>query len=101
MRECSGGETPLHIAAHNGHINAARALLACGANPNKVDSAGFTAIHEAAKEGHGEVVHLLLVHGSDPNMYVFDDCGMRASPTRRTRDGKEGNGAALLIRPRA
>ncbi|XP_053095165.1 caskin-2 isoform X14 [Pangasianodon hypophthalmus] len=59
--------TPLHLAARNGHKDIIRILLKVGININRVTKAG-TALHEAALYGKTEVVRLLLDAGIDGNI---------------------------------
>lgn len=59
------GNTPLHLAAGNGHVDMTKALLDRGASleiHNHV--ANFSALHVAASKGYKEVVALLLAKGS-------------------------------------
>jgi ankyrin repeat protein len=44
------GRWPLHYAALKNDVEAARRLLADGADPNAADKAGFTPLHFAAQE---------------------------------------------------
>ena len=46
------GMTPLHCAAQNGHCEAARLLLAHGAEPAALTPQSRTPLHLAAQEGH-------------------------------------------------
>ncbi|CAC5389587.1 osteoclast-stimulating factor 1-like [Mytilus californianus] len=59
------GSIPLHWAAHGGHIDCVKILLAvpnCQVNvQNKI---GDTPVHSAAWRGHPEVVKLLIEHGA-------------------------------------
>ncbi|HUW31747.1 MAG TPA: ankyrin repeat domain-containing protein [Planctomycetota bacterium] len=52
--------TPLHAAAAHGHAEAARILLAHGADVDAKDSSGAMPLHLAARCGHKDVVRLLL-----------------------------------------
>ena len=64
------GWTPLHLAAHLGHAEAVRGLLAAGASVAAVsaNATANTPLH-AALAGAEEtaVVELLLAHGADAN----------------------------------
>ncbi len=59
--------TPLHWAARWGHEEAARMLLAGGADPNARTGTGDTPLHMAVWHGHRAIVELLLANGADPN----------------------------------
>ncbi|XP_036383371.1 caskin-2-like isoform X2 [Megalops cyprinoides] len=63
----SGFNTPLHLAARNGHKDIIRLLLKAGIDINRATKAG-TALHEAALYGKTEVVRLLLDAGIDVNI---------------------------------
>jgi ankyrin repeat protein len=65
------GFTPLHIAAFAHNIEAARALLEAGADPNVIATAPFarvTPLGTCAFAGATEVAELLLAHGADPSI---------------------------------
>ncbi|XP_076855882.1 caskin-2 isoform X2 [Brachyhypopomus gauderio] len=59
--------TPLHLAARNGHKDIIRLLLRAGIDINRATKAG-TSLHEAALYGKTEVVRLLLDAGIDVNI---------------------------------
>lgn len=62
------GATPAFAAARYGKLDALRALLDGGADPNaEHNSTGATPIHSAAWEGHYPVVELLLSKGANVN----------------------------------
>jgi ankyrin repeat protein len=61
------GETPLHIAAVRGYLQAASMLIAKGANVNAGDVRGLTPIHAAAWAGNNEIVEMLIDKGADIN----------------------------------
>ena len=58
-------DTGLMGAAKQGDAEAARALLAGGADPNLARGDGMTALHMAALEGHADVVSALLEAGAE------------------------------------
>ncbi|CAD7703549.1 unnamed protein product [Ostreobium quekettii] len=59
------GETPLHVAAHNGHADVVEFLLQTGAAVDDLKSSGTTPLFVAAQNGHIEVVRLLLASGAE------------------------------------
>ena len=64
------GFTALHLAAFFGQEDAAKLLLACGAEPNTVARNAtivVTPLHSAAAGAHSAIVKLLLEAGADPN----------------------------------
>ena len=68
--------TPMHLAASRGHVEAVEFLLKNGANLNAADSTGMTPLHVAAKQGFGEVVKLLL--SREPDLNIKDSRGWTA-----------------------
>eukprot|EP00957_Ditylum_brightwellii_P062328 4729196-Ditylum_brightwellii.AAC.1 len=58
-------DTPLYIAAREGHKEVAEVLLSQGVYVNNATNYGWTPLHIAAKEGHKDVVKVLLSHGVD------------------------------------
>uniref|UniRef100_A0A8K9UDC5 Caskin-2-like n=1 Tax=Oncorhynchus mykiss TaxID=8022 RepID=A0A8K9UDC5_ONCMY len=63
----ASSNTPLHLAARNGHKDIIRVLLKAGIDINRTTHAG-TCLHEAALYGKTEVVCLLLDAGIDVNL---------------------------------
>ena len=64
--EDENGCTPLHFAAHAGHIPVCKWLLSQGVDPGKKDTQGRTALHGAAFNGHTECMGLML--SQDPKL---------------------------------
>ncbi|XP_067100321.1 caskin-2 isoform X1 [Osmerus mordax] len=63
----SAPNTPLHLAAKNGHKDIIRLLLKAGIDINRATKSG-TSLHEAALYGKTEVVRLLLDGGINVNV---------------------------------
>ncbi|KAK3136930.1 hypothetical protein QOZ80_5BG0445230 [Eleusine coracana subsp. coracana] len=63
------GYTPLHNAAEEGHLEAAKLLLSTGVPVDPINRRG-TPLHLAAAKGHDQVVKILLEHGADPNRVI-------------------------------
>ena len=59
--------TLLHSAAHNGHVEIAKILMAMGADVDKLDDFGCSPLKLAAGSGHENVVELLLPITKDIN----------------------------------
>ena len=58
-------DTPLHLAAWQGHVDIVRLLLDRGADVNARGDGGRTPLHYAAYWGHLDVVELLIEEGAD------------------------------------
>jgi ankyrin repeat protein len=61
------GFTPLHLACFFGHLDAAKALVAHGADPNANSPARIAVIHSAAASRNAELLKLVLQAGADPD----------------------------------
>lgn len=66
-------ETPLLIAANNGHQAAVEALLKHGADPSLCSEAGWSALTFAAHKGYDDIVTLLLKAEAPVNCRVTED----------------------------
>ena len=69
------GFTPLHLAAFAHNTEAARRLLASGADPNVVARSSFarvTPLGTCAFAGATDVARVLLEHGADPSIAEAD-----------------------------
>ena len=61
----SSGETPLHLAARFGHLDAVKYLIHVGAQVNpKSKFTQSTPLMAAAEMGHAEVIHELMLSGA-------------------------------------
>ena len=85
--------TPLHLAAHQGHLSIVNILFANNANVNQRATSGQTPLHSAALAGHSSITHLLISHGANPN--VLDN--YKATPLYRAAEyGREDTVRILL-----
>jgi uncharacterized protein len=62
-----GGSTALLFAARQGQLQAAKLLIAAGAEVNAATSDGISPLVMASHSGHGQVAAYLLAAGADPN----------------------------------
>ena len=67
----SGGMTPLLYAARDGRLEAARLLVAAGADIEQAEANGIRPLLMAALNNHLAIAELLLEHGADPNADDF------------------------------
>jgi len=88
-------ETPLLIAANNGHYQAVEALLRHGADPSLCSEAGWSALTFAAHKGYEDIVELLLNRGAPVNCRVTEDL---STPLHKACAGnKHGHIAAVRM----
>ncbi|XP_020266224.1 serine/threonine-protein phosphatase 6 regulatory ankyrin repeat subunit B-like [Asparagus officinalis] len=71
----SGGRTPVHYAAANGHLDAVKICLESGdGDPDQADWAGWSPLHCAAYGGFLDVVEFLIERSNfDPKIAVTFD----------------------------
>lgn len=65
VRSLTSGETPLHIMAIWGDVEAARVLLDAGAEIDALGEEDHTPLHEAIHQGHIEMVRFLVARGAN------------------------------------
>lgn len=56
------------LAAYAGHTDLTKALLARGADPNRLNDLGQSMIAGAVFKAHDGVVRVLMEHGADPRL---------------------------------
>ena len=59
------GRTPLYLACENGRVDAARSLLAEGAEVDRATNWGATPLYAACEKGHVDAARLLLEKGAE------------------------------------
>ena len=60
----ASGQTPLHLAAIQGHVTTIDFLLEAGAKPTVQNAMGQTAVHCAIAHGNYEAMVTLLNHAA-------------------------------------
>ena len=88
------GETPIIVAALEGHAGVVEFLIARGADVQARNDRGFNALHAAAYRGHLAIVELLVAN----EMSVNDaDNRFRATPLHLAAEDNRRNVAEFLI----
>ena len=64
----SGGDSCIHIAAHQGNRRAVELLLKAGIDVNLLGDMGCTPLHYASMKGHKDIIQLLMKHGAATNI---------------------------------
>ena len=65
------GNTPLHVASIQGHLEVVKVLISNDGSVNEADNDGFTPLHLAS--GHSEVVKLLVELEGSVNQAGYND----------------------------
>lgn len=68
------GDTPLHAACANGHLDVCKYLGSVGANEHQRNEKGNVPLHHAAKHGHLNIV-TYLVHNKTADVNVQNKYG--------------------------
>eukprot|EP00793_Prasinoderma_coloniale_P006796 PRCOL_00001627-RA len=74
------GYTPLMIAAHRGRLEAAKALLRAGADPNYMNNAGDTVLFWGI-DGGIEIIKLLVEYGPEDVLLYYGATEYGTGPT--------------------
>jgi ankyrin repeat protein len=78
-----GGSTPLLLAAREGELEAAQALVEGGADVNAASAYGTSATVLAAHSGNAELVRFLLERGADPDAAAAGYAALHVALLRR------------------
>ncbi|KAH9503362.1 Ankyrin repeat and sterile alpha motif domain-containing protein 1B [Bulinus truncatus] len=87
------GETPLHLAALNGHKEIVSMLLECDASPTILDTQDCSPLHLAAWNGHTEICSQLL---QAPNGHTLINLQTREGNTALHFAAQHGHSHTLL-----
>jgi hypothetical protein len=89
----SGGSTPLHYAAENGHVELAITLIQKGADVDAKNMHGSTPLHTACADGRTEVAMVLLEEGANVNA----DTSSGRRPLHSACEGGHAEVAMVLL----
>jgi ankyrin repeat protein len=68
LRVNEPNDYPLHVAAWQGHLDAATALIDLGVDIDLQDEVGSTALHIAIRSNHREIIDLLIAADADTSL---------------------------------
>lgn len=71
------GQTALHIASFEGHLDVVKVLIRKMASLNVQDKNGWSPLHSAASAGHLEICEILIIEGADASMQVCTSLSLR------------------------
>ena len=106
------GDTPLYIAAHEGHLDAVVVLVDAGASVDQAADSGATPLIMAAYNGHLEVVRALVEAGADKSVRTLRGTALEfaqkkghqaivdllnGESQRPRRETNSSHGASLLL----
>ncbi len=90
VRKIRSRDTPLHVAAENGHKEVAALLLHAGAYLDARDVRNATPLHYAAYRGQADLAGLLLDSGADVNARDrFSQTPLKYAEGEDTRENKK------------
>lgn len=72
-KRLESGDSPLHEAAYNGHVDALALLIKYGGHVDNVTASGWSPLMCASEGGHLKVVELLIKHKADIHIKEEDD----------------------------
>ncbi|KAJ6016453.1 ankyrin repeat-containing protein [Penicillium herquei] len=90
------GQTPLHIAASEGHIELIPELLRSGANALLQDADSRTALHLAVLKGHFDIIRMLLDDQQGQAMVRIPDSAGR-TPLHQAVMQESGQAVRLML----
>lgn len=65
------GQTALHIASFEGHVDIVKLLIKKMAHLSIQDKNGWTPLHSASSSGNLQICEILIREGADPNVQVI------------------------------